>query len=206
MGRYLICVTGASGAPYARRSIEALAERGHEVHVVFSTWGERVFLQETGLGPRDWLASLGLAPERLYAPDDLSAPPASGSWLLDGTAIVPCSMASLGAIASGASMNLVHRAAAVALKEGRRLVVVPRETPLSLIALRNLTTLAEAGAAVLPACPAFYQGPRSLDDLVDFIAGRILDRLGVPADGPSATGGSGDALYERWQGAGKETR
>ncbi len=189
MGRYLVCVTGASGAAYAKRTVEALGALGHEVHAVFSAWGSRVFEAETGLSLEAWATGAGLRPGRLHAPDDLAAPPASGSWPLDGTVVVPCSMASLGAIASGASVNLVHRAAAVALKEGRRLVVVPRETPLSLIDLRNLTAIAEAGAAVLPACPAFYHGPSTMEDLIDFVVGKVLDRLG-------ATGGG--ELYRRW--------
>ena len=187
MGRYLLCVTGASGSIYGARTIAALAAAGHEVHAVFSTWGERVFETELGASPDAWLRGEKIALAGSYAPDDLSAPPSSGSWRLDGTVIVPCSMATAGAIASGAGTNLVHRAASVALKEGRPLVLVPRETPLSLIALRNLTALAEAGAVILPASPAFSQKPATIDELVDFVAGRILDRLGVEND-----------LYKRW--------
>ncbi|GHV33878.1 hypothetical protein AGMMS4952_26170 [Spirochaetia bacterium] len=125
--------------------------------------------------------------ERVYAPEDLAAPPASGSWKLDGTVVVPCSMSSVGAIAAGVCINLIHRAALVSLKEGRPLVLVPRETPLSVPDLRNLTALAEAGTAILPASPAFYQVPKSIDDMVDFVAGKILDRLGVD-----------HGLYTRW--------
>jgi 4-hydroxy-3-polyprenylbenzoate decarboxylase len=117
----------------------------------------------------------------------MAAPPSSGSWRLDGTVVVPCSMSTAGAIASGATTNLVHRAAAVALKEGRRLVIVPRETPWSLVDLRNMTALAEAGAAILPACPGFYHKPAGIDDLVDFVVGKILDRLGIEHE-----------LFERW--------
>jgi 4-hydroxy-3-polyprenylbenzoate decarboxylase len=182
MGRYLVCVTGASGSIYGARTIKALAAAGHEVHAVFSAWGARVFETELGSPPEIWIRAAGITIAGSYAPDDLAAPPSSGSWRLDGTVIVPCSMDSAGAIASGAGTNLVHRAASVALKEGRPLIIVPRETPLSLIALRNLTALAEAGAVILPASPAFYQKPATIDELVDFITGRILDRLGVEND------------------------
>ncbi len=189
MGRYLVCVTGASGSVYGARTIEALIKTGHEVHAVFSTWGESVFTMETGLSLFAWMAGAGLDANRVYAPDDLAAPPSSGSWKLDGTVIVPCSMSTIGAVASGASTNLVHRSAAVALKEGRRLVLVPREMPWSIVDLRNMTSLAEAGAAILPACPAFYHKPQTIDDLVNFVAGKILDRLGVEHE-----------LFERWGG------
>lgn len=190
MGRYLVCVTGASGSVYGARTIEALIQAGHEVHAVFSTWGENVFVIETGLPLSVWMAGAGLDAARVYAPDDLAALPSSGSWKLDGTVIVPCSMSTIGAIASGASTNLVHRSAAVALKEGRRLVIVPREMPWSLVDLRNMTSLAEAGAAILPASPAFYHKPVTIDDLVNFVAGKILDRLGVEHE-----------LFERWGGS-----
>ena len=164
--------------------------RSHDVHTVFSDWGTRVTLSETGMPVSAWLDSLGVGPARRYAPSDLSAPPASGSFKLDGTVIVPCSMSSAGAIASGAGRNLVHRAAAVALKEGRRIILCPRETPLSLIDLKNLCALAEAGAIILPACPGFYHRPATVDQLVDFVAGRILDRLGVE-----------HSLCPRWDGS-----
>lgn len=190
MGRYLVCVTGASGSAYGARTIEALQQAGHEVHVVFSTWGARVFETETGVSVDAWLANIGVPKDRVYAPDNLAAPPSSGSWRLDGTVIVPCSMSTTGAIASCATTNLVHRAAAVALKEGRPLVLVPRETPWSLVDLRNLTSLAEAGAAILPACPAFYHRPATIDDIVNFVAGKILDRLGIQHH-----------LFDPWGGA-----
>jgi 4-hydroxy-3-polyprenylbenzoate decarboxylase len=179
MGRYLICISGASGSVYGLRTIKALIEGKHEVHAVVSAWGERVLREETGRPFSAWAERWGLDTLRLYDAADLSAPPASGSFALDGTVIVPCSMSSIGAIASGVSANLIHRAALVSLKEGRPLILVPRETPLSLIGLRNLSALAEAGAVILPASPAFYQGPRSIDDLVDFVAGKILARLGL---------------------------
>lgn len=182
MGRFLVCVTGASGSVYGLRVLRALAGAGHETHAVFSPWGGRVTLAETGRSAEYWLDAAGVPAERRHDAADLSAAPASGSFRLDGTVVVPCSAATLGAVASGAGANLVHRACAVALKEGRPLVLVPRETPLSLIDLRNMTSLAEAGASILPACPGFYHRPASVDELVDFVAGKILDRLGVAND------------------------
>ena len=125
------------------------------------------------------MTELGLPGENVYAPEDLGARPASGSFKLDGTIVAPCSMSSIGAIASGISLNLIHRASQIALKEGRPLVLVPREMPLSPLNLRNLCALADAGAAILPACPAFYHAPRSMDDLIDFVVAKILDRLSI---------------------------
>lgn len=190
MGRYLICITGASGSVYGLRVASTLIAAGHEVHAVFSPWGTKVMLQETGESPEAWSARLGLPADRIYAPDNLAAPPSSGTFRLDGTVIVPCSMSTLGALASGAATNLVHRAGSVALKEGRTLVLVPREAPLSLIDLRNMTALAEAGAVILPASPGFYYRPTTVDQLVDFVAGKILDRLGVE-----------HRLFEPWTGS-----
>lgn len=189
MGRYLVCVTGASGSIYGARTIEALRQAGHEVHVVFSVWGARVFETEMGMSVEGWRADTGVPADRVHAPDNLAAPPSSGSWRLDGTVIVPCSMSTAGALASGATTNLVHRAAAVALKEGRPLIIVPRETPWSLVDLRNMTALAESGASILPACPAFYHHPATIDDMVNFVAGKVLDRLGVE-----------HRLFARWSG------
>jgi 4-hydroxy-3-polyprenylbenzoate decarboxylase len=144
--------------------------------------------EETGRAFSVWAKELGVKPGQVYAPEDLSAPPASGSFPLDGTIVVPCSMNSVGAIAGGVCLNLIHRAALTSLKEGRPLILVPRETPLSLPDLRNLTALAAAGAAILPASPAFYQGPQTIDDLADFMAGKIFDRLHIP-----------HALFRRWR-------
>lgn len=189
MGRYLICITGASGSVYGLRVANALIDTGHEVHTVFSPWGATVMLQETGETPEAWSKRQGLSPDRIHAPDNLAAPPSSGTFRLDGTVIVPCSMSSLGALASGATTNLVHRAGSVALKEGRPLILVPREAPLSLVDLRNMTFLAEAGATILPASPGFYHRPTTIDHLVDFVAGKILDRLGVE-----------HRLFEPWNG------
>jgi 4-hydroxy-3-polyprenylbenzoate decarboxylase len=188
MKRYLVCITGASGAMYGIRTIKALHENGCEVHVIVSPWGKNVIEQETKKSFSQWIDFLGVNPDHVYQPEDLAAVPASGSFRFDGTVIVPCSMNSTGCIASGISGNLIHRAAMVALKESRPLILVTRETPLSLIDLKNLVSLAEAGAAVLPASPAFYHEPKSIDDMIDFVAGKILDRLGINHN-----------LFNRWK-------
>jgi 4-hydroxy-3-polyprenylbenzoate decarboxylase len=188
LGKYLICITGASGSVYGIRTLTALIKAGHEVHCVVSPWGDRVLKEETGKSFNSWIGELGIKPKRVYSPEDLGAPPASGSFKLDGTVIVPCSMNTAGAVSSGVCFNLIHRAALTSLKEGRPLILAFRETPLSLPDLRNLTALAEAGAVILPAAPAFYHAPQNIDDLVDFIAGKILDRLSVDHN-----------LYTRWR-------
>ncbi len=197
-------ITGASGAPYARRVIQGLLDSHHDVFCVITDAGRRVLAVEerlrlTGvhevdapllakwLGPADAL-SLHLMDER-----DVGASIASGSFLLAGMVVVPCSTGTLARIAAGVSSNLLERAADACLKERRRLVLVPRETPLSIIHLRNMTTVTEAGAVVLPAMPGFYNNPHSIQDLVDFVAARVLTQLGVEASflkrwsGPDAT-------------------
>ncbi len=185
MARYLVCITGASGAIYGLRLLGALCApeaEGRELHLVASTWGEHVIREETGRPLEAWIEELrerrGTRITR-HAAGDLGAPIASGSFRLDGAVIAPCSMATIGALAAGAATNLVHRAGSVALKEGWPLVLAPRESPLSLIDLRNLATLAEAGAAIMPACPGFYHRPRTIEELVDGFVARILDRLGA---------------------------
>lgn len=191
MSRLFVGVTGASGAVYGLRLIEVLLAAGHEVHACASPWGQRVVLEETGTGWDQWAATRDATRGtlRLWRPDDLGAGPASGSFRLDAAVICPCSVSTLGHLASGAATNLVHRASAVALKEGCPLVLVPRETPLSLVDLRNLTALAEAGAVVLPAMPGFYHRPQTLEDLVDHLVGKILDRLDISHQ-----------LFPRWKG------
>lgn len=187
MERYLVCMTGASGSIYGLRLLRALAEGldrastpGTELHLVASTWASRVIAEETGRDLGSWLADLGPGRIRVHAPEDLSSPLASGSFRLSGTVVIPASMATIGALASGTVTNLIHRAGAVALKEAWPLVLVPRESPLSLIDLRNLTSLAEAGAAVMPASPGFYHRPGDIDALVDGFLARVFDRLGAP--------------------------
>jgi len=188
---YALGITGGSGAPYALRLLEQLVLAGHEVHVVLSSAGEKVLQLETdialGKTLRDKQDALARAVEaeskpgtlRVFDHGNLAAPISSGSFPCAGMAIVPCSTGSLGRIAAGISSNLIERAADVMLKERRTLVLVPRETPLSAIHLRNMLTLREAGADILPAMPAFYHKPKTISDMVDMIVGRILDRLGV---------------------------
>ncbi len=187
-------ITGASGAPYAARLLEALAGAGCEVGVSASSAGVEVLATELYANPRlsrdETLARLvervgGAA--TVYDPNDWKAPYASGSARVDAYVICPCSMGTLGTLASGAMQNLIHRAASVALKEGRKLVLMPRETPLSTIHLRSMLTLREAGATILFLAPGFYHGAETVDDLVDFIVARTLDQLGLE-----------NALVPRW--------
>jgi flavin prenyltransferase len=184
--RVFLGITGGSGAPYAARLIEALAAAECEVGLCASASGVEVLATELYGDPRlprdEVLARLteragGLA--TVYDPGDFGAPYASGSATVDGYVVCPCSMSTAGTIAAGIVDNLVHRAAAVALKEGRRLVLVPRETPLSTIHLENLLRLRQAGAVILFAAPGFYHGAETVDDLVDFVVGRCLDQLGL---------------------------
>jgi len=184
--RVFFGITGASGAPYAARLLEALAARDCEIGVCASSAGIEVLATELYRNARlsrdETLARL-LEPVgdavTVYDPNDWKAPYASGSAKVDAYLICPCSMGTLGTVASGAMQNLIHRAASVALKEGRRLVVMPRETPLSAIHLRNMLTLREAGATVLFLAPGFYHGADTVDDLVDFVVARALDQLGL---------------------------
>ena len=198
MSRYLVCMTGASGALYGLRLLGALASSegpcpDAELHFVASDWARRVVLQETGRGLDDLVVELGTTRLVAHEPGDLAAAVSSGSFRLDGTVIAPCSMGTIGALAAGLSNNLIHRAGSVALKEGWPLVLVPRESPLSLIHLRNLVALKEAGAIILPASPGFYSRPRSVDELVDELVARILDSLGLEM--PNA---------KRWKEGGEE--
>jgi 4-hydroxy-3-polyprenylbenzoate decarboxylase len=186
--RLAVAVTGASGTIYAVRTIAALLELGCELEVVFSDYGRRLMLEELGPAAKvDRLTDLlvdrygeGVRRGRfvVHSNRDLGATLASGSHRCEAMVVVPCSMKTLAGVAHGLSRNLVERAADVMLKEGRRLVLVPRETPMSLPALRNLVSCAEAGAVILPAMPAFYQKPETIDDLAAFVAGKILNALG----------------------------
>ncbi len=192
-------ITGASGAIYAARTVAALLACGARVDLVASDFGRRLLRDELGQGATidrlpDFLADTygdGVRAGTLtvHSNRDVGASIASGSYACDGMVIVPCSMKTLAGVAHGLSRTLIERAADVMLKERRPLVIVPRETPMSLPQLRNMVACAEAGALVLPAMPAFYQGPRTLDDLADFIAGKILSALGVPHE-----------LYPPWTG------
>jgi flavin prenyltransferase len=192
-------ITGASGAVYATRTLAALLDRGLHVELIVSEYGRRLLRDELGdqatienLLP--FLAAkygdaIGAGTISVHSNRDLGATIASGSHGCSGMAIVPCSMKTLAAVAHGLSRSLIERAADVMLKEQRRLVIVPRETPMSLPQLRNMVLCAEAGAVILPAMPAFYQQPRTIDDLADFVAGKILSALGVEHQ-----------LYPAWTG------
>ena len=182
--RIFLGITGASGAPYAARLLRALAAAGCEIGVCISRSGYEVLATELYGDPslpRDEIASrlVDGTDAQVYAENDWTAPYASGSAKVDAYVICPCSMATIGTLASGAMANLIHRAAAVALKEERKLVLVPRETPLSLIHLEGLTTLRRAGATILFAAPGFYHGWDTVDELVDFVVDRCLDQLGL---------------------------
>jgi len=180
----VFAITGASGAPYAIRLLEQLIEARRRVQLVISTHGLRLLETETGVRTAvDLRARVGAAGWDEYVTafedEDRGAAPASGSALNAGMVICPCSMGTLSAISVGASRSLVERAADVALKERRPLVLVPRESPLSAIHLENMLRVTRAGAIVLPASPGFYHRPVSIDDLVDFVVARVLDHLGV---------------------------
>jgi 4-hydroxy-3-polyprenylbenzoate decarboxylase len=183
--KLVVAVSGASGAPYAKRLHDFLAVHGaaHGVSVdlVFTQTGKQVWSQEIGAEPA--------YPFRVWKNQDFTAPFASGSALYDAMAVIPCSAGALARIAYGMSMDLVGRAADVMLKERRRLVLVLRETPISLVHARAMTQVIEAGAFVMPASPSFYSGPRTIDELVDTVVARVLDRLGLPND-----------LMKRWAG------
>jgi len=183
--RVFLGITGASGAPYATRLLRELASSGCEVGVCASNAGIEVLATELHGDPRlgrdEVLARLteGLEGVTIHASDDYSSQYASGSAKVDAYVICPCSMGTLGTIAAGAMANLIHRAASVALKEGRKLILVPRETPLSTIHLENMLRVRQAGAIVLFAAPGFYHGAQSIDDLVAFVVARCLDQLGI---------------------------
>jgi flavin prenyltransferase len=184
----IVGVTGASGAVYAMRTIGALLELGCRLEIVFSEYGRRLLVDELGVDAKvDRLLELlvgryGDGVRRgtfeIHSNRDLGASLASGSHRCQAMVVVPCSMKTLAGVAHGLSRNLIERAADVMLKERRRLVLVPRETPMSLPELRNMVACAEAGAMILPAMPAFYQQPKTIDDLASFIAGKILNALG----------------------------
>jgi flavin prenyltransferase len=180
----VVAVTGASGAPYAVRLLQTLIERQQRISLIVSDHGRRLLDTEMGIASveqlRERIGSAAWdATVRVYDDRDRGAAPASGSALTSGMVICPCSMGTISAIAVGASRSLVERAADVVLKERRRLVLVPRETPYSAIHLENMLSLTRAGAIVMPASPGFYHRPRSVDDLIDFIVARVLDHLGV---------------------------
>ncbi|WP_165073722.1 UbiX family flavin prenyltransferase [Paludisphaera rhizosphaerae] len=182
----VVAITGASGAPYALGLLKTLVSLGRTIHLTMSPSAVEVFKAEIGVAPSldrfDAADLLGDVPAgRLFYHhyQNFSAGIASGSFLTGGMVVVPCSMSTLGSIAHGITTNLITRAADVHLKERRKLILVPRETPLNLIHLENMTQVTRAGAVVLPAAPAWYHRPKGLDDMVAFIVGRICDQLGV---------------------------
>ncbi len=183
--KLVVAVSGASGAPYAKRLLDFLAAQGpaHGVSVdlVFTQTGRQIWKQEIGTEPR--------YPFDVWKNQDFTAPFASGSALYDGMVVVPCSAGALARIAYGMSMDLVGRAADVMLKERKKLVLVLRETPISLVHARAITQVIEAGAFVMPASPSFYSGPRTIAELVDTVVARVLDRVGLPNE-----------LMKRWDG------
>lgn len=202
MGNYIIGITGASGSIYAKRLLEILLKLNHNIHLVITDPGLQVI--ETELGwqlegkqdeeiSREIISNLGLSDNdgylRYYNNKTIGAAIASGSFMTQGMIIVPCSMSTLAGIAQGSSNNLLQRAADIMLKEKRPLVIVPRETPLNTIHLRNMLALSELGVHLVPAMPAFYQKPKSIDDLVDFIVGRLLDFFQIEHN-----------LFRRWEG------
>ena len=177
----VVAVTGASGSVIAKRLLEVLKEKSVATHVVVSSAAKKVAELEKvsfeGLGTHT------------YDEKDFTAPIASGSHKTDGMVVVPCSMKTLGGIASGYSENLILRAADVCLKEGRKLVIVPRETPLSYIHLKNMLTLKQAGSVILPPMLSFYNEPKTIDDMINSVVGRILDQLGIENE-----------VFKRWSG------
>lgn len=186
-----VAITGASGTIYAHRTLQLLAESGviETINLIMSGTAATVAQVETGVNLKDPTTArlnewLGLAADskliRYWRLDNLAAKPSSGSNKQEGMIIVPCSMGTLGAIASGAGTNLIHRAADVCLKEGRKLVIVPRETPLNAIHLENMLRLSRSGASILPASPGFYHRPKTIDELVEHLCFRILDQFDIP--------------------------
>ncbi|MCF8091937.1 MAG: UbiX family flavin prenyltransferase [Desulfotignum sp.] len=185
---YVVAICGASGVVYGVRLAALLLRHKVKVMVVVSHGGVQVLAHEMGYDPgtrfHAFMAGYGVGPETLqnlsvFSQDDIAAPPASGSFRHAGMVVAPCSMKTLAAVAAGYAGNLITRACDVTLKEGRRLILVPRETPLSLIHLENMARLARAGAVILPAMPSFYSFPATMDALVDTVVARIMDRLGV---------------------------
>jgi len=189
--RLIVGLSGGSGVIYGIRFLEELKKRGVESHLVLTKWAAATIGYET-----DWtVEEVKRLAAYVYSNEDLAARIASGSFINDGMIIIPCSMKTLGGIVSGYAESLLARAADVTLKEARRLVLVPRETPLNRIHLRNLLAASEAGAIILPAMPAFYHNPRTLDDIVNHLVGKALDLFGIKHN-----------LYERWHGASAERK
>jgi 4-hydroxy-3-polyprenylbenzoate decarboxylase len=180
-----VAITGASGVIYGIRMLEVLKELGVETHLMLSEWGAKNVKIETDK-TADYVRSLAT---KCYEDDNMAAPMSSGSFKTDGMAVVPCSMKTLASIANAFDDNLVSRAAGVCIKEQRKLVLVPRETPLSKMHLDNMYKLAGAGAVILPAMPGFYHRPKTMDDLIDHVVGKVLDQFNID-----------HGLFKRWGG------
>jgi flavin prenyltransferase len=171
----IVAITGGSGVIYGIKTLEILRDLKMETHLIISEWGERNIKIETDKSI-DYVNSLAT---KHYDKDNMAAAISSGSYKIDGMIVVPCSMKTLSSIANGYDDNLISRAAGVCIKESRKIVIVPRETPLSKIHLENMIKLAEAGAVVLPAMPGFYHRPKTMDDLLAHVVGKILDQFGI---------------------------
>jgi len=186
---YVVAITGASGSIYGKRLLQELLKKNFDVSLIISNPGKLVISHELGFTfsektataeISDWLdVPYSEGELKYYRDDDFMAPTCSGSHITQGMIILPCSMATLGSIANGISSSLIERSADVALKESRRLIIVPRETPLNRIHLKNLLKIEEAGAKIVPAMPAFYNDPRTVEEMVDFVVGKVLDQLGI---------------------------
>lgn len=188
MKKYIIGITGASGSIYGIRLAEEILKLGNEVYLVVTQNGQKVMEYETGYSLQDTLKRLsGTGSINLCDINDMFAPIASGSFKIEGMAVIPCSMSALGRISNGISLNLLDRAADVCIKEKRRLVLVPRETPFSTIHLENMLNLSKCGVDILPAAPGFYNRPNSIEDMVNFIVGKALEHLCIE-----------NGLYKKW--------
>ncbi|MBU3103464.1 UbiX family flavin prenyltransferase [Clostridium gasigenes] len=190
MKKIVVGITGASGSIYAKRLIEVLINLGIQINVVATEKGKQVFKYELSMDLDTWIGELSLQHKniKLEDNDNLFSGVASGSNKYDAVIILPCSMGTLAQISHGLSQNLLCRAADVAMKEGRKLVIVPRETPLSTIHLENMHRLSSMGVAIIPAMPGFYHHPKSIDELVDFLVGKILDYLNI-----------NNELFKKWE-------
>jgi flavin prenyltransferase len=182
--KYFVNIGGASGSIYGIRLLQELNKTGHEVHLVISEAAKKIINHET----RYTYTAIKKKAAIVYHNHDLYAGPASGSFPLDGMIVIPCSMKTLSAIANGYGDTLTSRAASCCLKEGKKLVLVIRETPLDILGIRNMLAAKESGAIILPAMPAFYHQPKNIEELVDFIVGKVFDQLGLQ-----------HSLFKRWK-------
>lgn len=178
-----VALTGASGVIYGVKLLEELEKNGCTIHLVMSEHAQKIMSHEMHMDRQEVTSYAST----VYDENDMASPLASGSFTYDALVIVPCSLKTLACVANGLAMNLVARAALCCLKEGRKLILVPRETPLDVISLENMVRAARAGAVILPAMPAFYHRPKTIDDMVGYVVGKILEQLGIP-----------HSLYEKW--------